>query len=65
MITVKQLHYYQNLVELGLDEGIKCIEGDLMIPFEKDGEPVFWCVSCGEIKTLGLNNIQHILYVIS
>ena len=65
MITIKQAHTYQKLVDNGIAELIPCLEEHRMLPFEKDGEVVFFCPLCDEYTTPGAELEQKILDVVS
>jgi hypothetical protein len=54
MLTMQIIHTYQILVEDGIAEPILCLEGDVMLPFEFDEEPAFWCPVCDQITRPGL-----------
>jgi hypothetical protein len=55
------MHSYQQLVEDGIAPAITCPEEHTMIPFEKDGKPVYWCTSCDLYLTPGVEMQKNIL----
>lgn len=63
MITIQELHIYNDLVDQGFCPPIPCPMNSEHLPpvtFVKDDEPVMWCLECDTKLHLGERKINAI-----
>ena len=63
MITIQELHRYNDLVDMGFLPPIPCpMDGEHLppVPFVKDDEPVLWCLECDTKLHLGQRKVTMI-----
>lgn len=63
MITIQELHRYNDMVDAGFLPPIPCpMDPEHMppVPFVKDDEPILWCLECDSKLFLGQRKVTMI-----